>query len=87
MTTESHRKKLVMAECARLTLATLANLNMGDEMEELAGRLWFLEMHSVEDQPAIAQRLRLATLAAHTLALDAADAVRDLAATLPNPMD
>ncbi|HRD10801.1 MAG TPA: hypothetical protein PLI79_02960 [Mycobacterium sp.] len=49
MTTESPRKKLVIAECAALTLATLANLNMGDELEELDGRLWFLEMHSVDD--------------------------------------
>jgi hypothetical protein len=83
MTPESHRKKLVMAECAALTLATLANLNRANEIEELAGRLWFLETHSVEDQPAIAQRLREAMLAAANLALHAADAVRDLAATLP----
>ena len=87
MTPDSHRKKLVMAECAALALATLANLSMGDEMEELAGHLWFLETSSVEDQPAIAQRLREAMLAAANLALYAADAVRDLAATLPSPMD
>jgi len=87
VTANSHRQKLVVAECAALTLATLANLNMGDDMEELAGRLWFLEGWADEHHPEIAQRLHEAVGAAVTLSSDAVTAVRDLVATLPDPTD
>ena len=87
MTANSHRQKLVVAECAALTLATLTNLNMAGDMEELAGGLWFLEGWAAEHQPDIAPRLHEAMMAAVTLSSDAVTAVRDLVATLPDPTD
>ena len=87
MTPKSHGQKLVVAECAALTLATLANLNMADAMDELAGRLWFLERWADEHHPEIAQRLHEAVDATVTLVSDAVTAVRDLVATLSDPTD
>lgn len=43
MTPISRRCQMAAAECAAMTLATLANLNMADDVEQLAGRLSFLE--------------------------------------------
>ncbi len=80
-------QQLIIAECAALTLADLANLNIGDRLEELSGRLWFLEMCASEIEPEVAQRLRDAMLAAQTLADDAIAAVGDFAALLPDATD
>ena len=86
-TANFERQQLFVAECAKGTLAILANLNMAGDMEELAGRLWFLEGWAAEHHRDVAPRLHEAVMAAVTLSSDAVTAVRDLVATLPDPTD